>query len=86
MQSLPKREGQYSGIDDLRRLRQMVEEAALILSRHDGMHLLHNDVTALLFLEGAAKNGVKVDPDAAERIMRRMRKADSTGVYPMGGS
>lgn len=63
-------------------LRSAVEEARLILSRHDGEHVLHNDVQALEMMAALARQGQAVELQIAENILTRMRQFDRTGCYP----
>ena len=61
----------------------VLAEAHLILSRHDGIHLLHSDAQALAFLARMAEEGDNTHAEKVEEIMGRMRQADRTGKYPI---
>lgn len=59
----------------------LIVESDMILSRHNGIHMLHSDCQALRLMLAIVKAGGSVNLAEARRIHRRMKAADATGVY-----
>jgi hypothetical protein len=72
----------FDDASDHATIREAVEEAKLILSRHDGIHLLHSDAQTVVCMAQCFSQGEPLDAELLQRIMTRMRQADRTGVYP----
>lgn len=76
----------HNPAEEQRLIREAVLEAQLILSRHEGIHLLHSDCQLLIFMREDIDQGEPMNRDKVKIVLERMRQVDRTGIYPIADS
>ncbi len=87
----PPTEGAASDFPALsiQRVKEMLREADVITSRHDGIHMLHSARACLVTLSWIARKQRRLEPwqsALAERTLEDMRQAARRGYFPREGN
>lgn len=67
-----------------RNLENIIEEAKLIVSRHDGVHNAHGALAGISGWSWCVREGLesRINWENVETLITRLRILDKTGVYP----